>query len=158
MQHKKSLSVVLCVFNRWCHNFLTYCQYCTPFQRSTILAIGKKVVAPSVKYKSQIFPTIDSLPASGLTPRTLRLDRFFWTSAFFVFSFFITLFFFRSVRNIKLATRQLLGARKYSPSYRIVSYRNRSIKSAGAGFRLAGSIFRPTGRIGAGSDCTQFVR
>jgi len=24
------------------------------------------------------------------------------------------------VRNIKLATRQLLGARKYSPSYRIV--------------------------------------
>ena len=25
----------------------------------------------------QIFPTIDSLPASGLTPRTSRLDRFF---------------------------------------------------------------------------------
>jgi len=30
---------------------------------------------------------------------------------------------FGSVRNIKLAIRQFLGARKYSPSYRIVSYR-----------------------------------
>jgi len=28
----------------------------------------------------QIFPTIDSLPASGLTPQCLWLDRFFWTS------------------------------------------------------------------------------
>jgi len=42
---------------------------------------------------SQIFPTIDSLPASGLTPRTSRPDRFFWASPFYVcFSFFIILF------------------------------------------------------------------
>ena len=40
----------------------------------------------------QIFPPIDSLPASGLTPRTSRLDRFFWASPFYVFSFFIILF------------------------------------------------------------------
>jgi len=39
----------------------------------------------------------------------------------FVFSFFSLLFLFGSARQIKLATRQLLGARKYS--YRIVSYR-----------------------------------
>ena len=40
-----------------------------------------------------IFPTIDSLPASGLTPRTLRLEWFFWASRFFVFSFYpITIF------------------------------------------------------------------
>jgi len=44
-------------------------------------------------FKSQIFPTIDSLPASGLTPRTSRPDRFFWASPFCVcFSFFIMLF------------------------------------------------------------------
>ena len=40
----------------------------------------------------QIFPSIDSLPASGLTPRTSRLDRFFWASLFYVFSFFIILY------------------------------------------------------------------
>ena len=40
----------------------------------------------------QIFPPIDSLPASGLTPRTSQLDRFFWASLFYVFSFFIILF------------------------------------------------------------------
>ena len=40
----------------------------------------------------QIFRPIDSLPASGLTPRTSRLDRFFWASPFYVFSFFIILF------------------------------------------------------------------
>ena len=38
---------------------------------------------------SQIFPTIDSLPASGMTPRISRPDRFFWASPFYVFSFFI---------------------------------------------------------------------
>jgi len=40
----------------------------------------------------------------------------------FIFSFFISLFLFGSVRQIKLAIRWLLGARKYGPSYRIVSY------------------------------------
>jgi len=40
---------------------------------------------------SQIFPTVDSLPASGLTQRTSRPDRFFWASPFFVFSLFIIL-------------------------------------------------------------------
>jgi len=54
---------------------------------------------------------IDSLPASGLTPRTSRLDRFFWASPFYVFSFFIILFLLGSVRQTKLASRQLLGAR-----------------------------------------------
>jgi len=32
---------------------------------------------------SQIFPTIDSLPASRLTPRTSRLDCFFWAFRFY---------------------------------------------------------------------------
>ena len=53
------------------------------------------------------FPTINSLPVSGLTPRIP------WTvpsvsSVSFVFSFFIT-FLFGSVRQIKLALRQLLA-------------------------------------------------
>ena len=39
----------------------------------------------------------------------------------FVFNFFITLFLFGSVWQIKLAVCQLLGAHKYSISYRIVS-------------------------------------
>ena len=43
---------------------------------------------PQNLHLSQIFPTIDSLPASGLTPRTFRLDHFFWASRFFAFSFF----------------------------------------------------------------------
>jgi len=38
-------------------------------------------------------PPIDSLPASGLTPRTSRLGRFFWASPLYVFSFFVILFF-----------------------------------------------------------------
>ena len=41
---------------------------------------------------SQIFSPKYSLPASGLTPRTSRLDRFFWASPIYVFSFFIILF------------------------------------------------------------------
>ena len=45
-----------------------------------------------LKTLSQIFPTIDSLPASGMTPRISRPDRFFWASPFYVFSFFIILF------------------------------------------------------------------
>jgi len=44
--------------------------------------------------RPQIFPPIASLPASGLTPRTSRLDRFFWASLFYVFSFFVILFLF----------------------------------------------------------------
>jgi len=59
----------------------------------------------------QIFPPIDSLPASVLTPRTSRLDRFFWASPFYVFISFVILFCLVSVRQTKLATRQLLGAR-----------------------------------------------
>jgi len=63
---------------------------------------------------SQIFPTIDS--SSLRTDSTdLWLNHFFWASRFLFFSFFIT--FFGSVRQIKLAIRQLLGARKYSVSY-----------------------------------------
>jgi len=46
---------------------------------------------------------------------------FLLSSSVFVSSFFITLFLFGSVRQIKLAVRQLLGARKYSVSYRIVA-------------------------------------
>ena len=65
---------------------------------------------------SQIFRTIDSLPASGLTPRSLYQDRF-WASRFFVFFVF-----FRYTPSIKLAVRQLLGVRKYSETYRIVSF------------------------------------
>jgi len=34
---------------------------------------------------SQIFFTIDSVPASGLTSQTLLLDRFFWASRFLFF-------------------------------------------------------------------------
>ena len=40
---------------------------------------------------TNLSPT-DSLPASGLTPRTSRLDRFFWASPFYVVNFFSILF------------------------------------------------------------------
>jgi len=72
-----------------------------------------------LKTYSQTFPTIDCLPASGLTPRTIT-DRFFWAPGFK--KFFSLLFFsFGSVQKIKLAIRRLLGTRKYSAC--IVSYR-----------------------------------
>ena len=64
------------------------------------------------------------LPASGLIPWSglYVWTVFFWASrGFFVFSFFITLFLFGSVWQIKLAIRQLLDTHKYSLSYRIVS-------------------------------------
>jgi len=68
---------------------------------------------------SQIFPTIYSLPASGLTPRTSRPDRFFWASPFFfVFSLFIGLFFFW-FRAADLAGYP--SAFRRTPSYRIAS-------------------------------------
>ena len=44
-------------------------------------------------------------------------------SHFYLFLVSSLLFLFGSMRQIKLAVRQLLGARKYSVSYRIVSYR-----------------------------------
>jgi len=68
---------------------------------------------------SQIFPTIDSLPALRLTLQTLWLDHFFWASHF-LFLVSSLLFLFGSVQQIKLAIRQLLGACQYSVSYRIV--------------------------------------
>ena len=61
----------------------------------------QKITTPSLSIPAQnlrllqIFPVIDSLPASGLTTGTLLsnfissllwLDRFFWSSRFFVFS------------------------------------------------------------------------
>jgi len=51
------------------------------------------IILTLLSHLSQIFPTIDSLPASVLTPRTSRPDRFFWASPFYVcFSFFIIIF------------------------------------------------------------------
>ena len=75
---------------------------------------------------SQIFPAMDSLPASGLTPRTLLgpIGRFLLSISFFVFSFYITIFCSIpcAVREIKLmAICQLLGARKLNIVHRIVS-------------------------------------
>jgi len=48
---------------------------------------------------SQIFPGVDFLPASGLTPRTLRLDCFFWAPllCFSVFIIIVFVFWFRAV-------------------------------------------------------------
>jgi len=57
---------------------------------------------------------------SGLTTRTLWLGRFIWASWFLVPP--SLLFLFKSVRQTKLAIRQLFGARKYSVSHRIVSW------------------------------------
>ena len=75
---------------------------------------------------SHIFPMTDSLPASVLTPWTFMTKHFFcasWFLAFFIILFVI----FGSVRQIKLAICQLLGARicKYSLSYRIVAVAQR---------------------------------
>jgi len=80
---------------------------------------------------SQIFATIDY---SGL--RTDSTD--FMTGpvrlsvAVFVFSFFIKstlfVFCFGSMWQIKLATRQLLGARKYSVAHRIASYLRQTLQ------------------------------
>jgi len=41
---------------------------------------------------SQIFPTIDFLQASGLAPRTLWLDHFFWACWVVVFSLLLLFF------------------------------------------------------------------
>jgi len=74
---------------------------------------------------SQIFPTIGSLPTSGLT--SYYTDLLQWTfllSSFVFLMFFIklsSLHFFGSVRKIKLAIREHLGVQKYS--YRMVWYR-----------------------------------
>ena len=67
----------------------------------------------------QIFPTIDSLPASGLTPRTWWPDRFFWEPRFVVFSFLHYSFFY-SVQQSTLATCQLSCTQKCSLSYHII--------------------------------------
>ena len=61
--------------------------------------------------------------SSGLRTdsRDFMTRPFLLSISVFVFSFLHYFFvFFGSVRQIKLATRQLLGARKYSLSYRIV--------------------------------------
>ena len=64
---------------------------------------------------TQIFSTVDSIPASGLTPRT---D---WTvSSEHLASSLPFYFSFGSVRQTMLAIRQLLSARKYSSSCRII--------------------------------------
>jgi len=61
---------------------------------------------------------------SGLTPLALWLDRFFWASRVFCFFLFLHYsFLFGPMRQIKLPLCQRLDARKYSVSYRIVSYR-----------------------------------
>jgi len=56
---------------------------------------------------------------SGLTTDStdFMTGPFLPSISVFDFSFFITLFLFHSMRQIKLATRQLLGTRYYSPSY-----------------------------------------
>ena len=60
----------------------------------------------------QIFPTIDPLPASGLTPRLHDWSVSFEHLGFLFLFFFISLFCCGSVRQIKLAICWLLGARK----------------------------------------------
>jgi len=59
-------------------------------------------------YNVKHFKTVNSWP-----------DRFFWASRFLVFSILLYCFcfFFGSVRQIKLNTRQLLDARKHSLTY-----------------------------------------
>ena len=64
------------------------------------------------------------LSSGARTDSTDFMTGPFLLSISVVFSFFIILFrFFGSVRRIELATRQLLGACKYSVSYRIVLHR-----------------------------------
>jgi len=58
--------------------------------------------------------------SSDLKTLWIMTGPFLLSILVFVLVFFVSLF-FRSVRQIKLDIRQLLGARKYS--YRIVSYR-----------------------------------
>ena len=73
---------------------------------------------------SQIFPTTDSLQASGLTPRTLWLDRFFWASRSFVFSFFVTLSCLVPCGRLSwlfVSFRAHVNIVYYKLSYRIVS-------------------------------------
>ena len=62
----------------------------------------------------------DRLPSRLRTDSTdFMVGPFLLSISVFVSSFFITLFLFGSMRHIKLAIRQLLGAHKYSVSYRI---------------------------------------
>ena len=53
--------------------------------------------------------------------------------------FSLLFFLFGSVRQIKLAIRQHLGARKYILSYRIVSYRSPHVMSPGILLKTAGA-------------------
>jgi len=58
-------------------------------------SITPSFISPQNLPLSQIFSTVDSLPAAGLTPWTLWQVRFFWASRFFVFSFLHYSFWFR---------------------------------------------------------------
>ena len=77
-----------------------------------------------------VIPTSFTNHSHHRLPSSLRTDSTDFTtrpfllsiSVFFVFIFFIILFLIGSVRQIKLATRQLLSAHQYTPSYCIVSY------------------------------------
>ena len=68
---------------------------------------------------SQTFLTIDSLPASGLTPLTSRPDRFFSAAPFFGFSFFII----RFVRFRAAVKAGYSSAFRRTLIYSVVSYR-----------------------------------
>jgi len=62
---------------------------------------------------------ISSLEENGRPSQQLLSSCLFLVSSL--------LFLFGSVRQIKLAIRQLLGSRKYSPSFRVVSYKLKRI-------------------------------
>jgi len=91
---------------------MTKCQYVVNVQQCSLLhAIGHHAIPAcftcittfSYSHKSQIFPAIDSLPASGLTPRLYDCRSVSSEHLGFYFYFSSLVFLFCSVRQIKLA-------------------------------------------------------
>jgi len=76
---------------------------------------------------SQIFPTIDSLPASGLTPRTYWLNRLFWASCFCLFCFLHYTFLVPCAAQLSW-----LPVSFWAHKNRIVSYSVGTLRDSGA--------------------------
>ena len=97
------------------------------------------------------------LPAHWHLSTSFITGLFLLSISFFVFSFIPLLFFIGSVQQIKLAKRHLLGARKYSASYRIVScrivsYSSVNSRSVSVNFLKKKSSFCACGRTMNGNE------
>ena len=103
----------VCCGSRWCVLFINIWDSLTSFAWCIIrpciqYTAGAAIMAGACSYTGRCVVYMDPFWRVLLTPGTLRPDRFFQASPFFSVS--SLLFWFGSVRQIKLATRQLLGS------------------------------------------------